>query len=458
VIRRRLLGLFLAASLTACGGGGDGVVPSACSVGAEKNFVRDVTYEWYLFPDLLPASVSTGQFDTAQQLLDFMTATARAQGKDRFFSYVTTKQEDNSFLQEGEFIGFGFRVRIEGNRVFFMEAFENSPASAAGISRGAELLAVDSGNGYISVANILPSDPNLTNAFGPATEGVVRGFRFTKDGILSQQSLTKRIVAIQPVPDDGVQVLALPSNPSVKVGYVNLRTYITTAGTPLRDAFGQFRAEGIQYFIVDLRYNGGGLISVAELLGDLFGQQRVGSDLYSRLSFRASKSVNDISHFFQSQPESVNPVRIAFITTGGTASASEMTVNSMKPWAEVAIVGTDTYGKPVGQSAFDLSDRCDTRLRLVTFRATNRNGEGDYYDGLAGTLPFACSAGDNLSRAMGDPLESSTAEALNWLGTGACSSVIAGVPVAQKPGIEAALRYPVPDRPSIAQVHLPGLY
>ena len=462
MIRYRLLGLFLAASLAACGGGGgggDGVVPSACSAGAEKNFVRDVTYEWYLFPDLLPASVSTSQFDTAQQLLDFMTAVARAQGKDRYFSYVTTKQADSSFLQEGEFIGFGFRVRIEGDRVFFMEVFENSPASAAGISRGAELLAVDSGSGYVAVSNILPSDPNLTNAFGPATEGVVRGFRFTKDGILSERSLTKRIVTIQPIPDDGVKVLTLPSNPSFKVGYVNLRTYITTAGSPLRNAFSQFRAEGIEYFVVDLRYNGGGLISVAELMGDLFGQQRTGSDLYSRLAFRASKASNDILHYFQPQPESVNPVSIAFITTGGTASASEMTVNSMKPWANVAIVGTDTYGKPVGQSAFDLSERCDTRLRLVTLRGTNRDGEGDYYDGLAQTLPGkACSATDNLSRAMGDPLESSTAEALFWLGTGACSAVMGGAPVAQKPGIEAEIRYPVPDRPSVAQVHLPGLF
>jgi C-terminal processing protease CtpA/Prc len=456
--------LVIAASLTACGGGsgsGGGVVPDACSVGAEKSFVRDATYEWYLFPELLPVQVNTSQFADAQELLDYMTATARAQGKDRSFSYVTTKEADSSFLQEGQFIGFGFRIRVDGDRVYFMEAFENSPASAAGITRGAELLAVDSGAGFVGVANLLPTDPNLSEAFGPATEGVVRGLRFAKPNQTpTEATLTKRVVTIQPIPGDGVQVLTLepPGNASIEVGYVNLRTYISTAETPLRNAFSQFRARGIDYFIVDLRYNGGGLVSVAELMGDLFGQARNVNDVYSNLRFRPSKAANDATHYFVPQAESVAPVRIAFITTDGTASASEMTVNAMKPWAEVAIVGADTYGKPVGQSAFDLSNQCDIRLRLITFRGTNANEEGDYYDGLASTLPFACAAPDDLSRAMSDPAEGSTFEALHWLGNGACSSVIAGVPTVQKTGIEVRSRYPVPDRPTPAQINLPGLY
>jgi C-terminal processing protease CtpA/Prc len=465
MIFQRIACLLVLASLTACGGGvgdsGGFVPPSACPVSEQKAFVRDATNEWYLFPELLPAQVDASQFATAQDLLDYMTAEARAQGKDRYFSYVTTKQADNTFLQEGQFIGFGFRVRIDGNRVYFMEAFENSPASEAGITRGAELLAVDSGSGYVAVANLLTTDPNLSNALGPATEGVVRGLRFESGGIMTDASLIKRVVTIQPIPSgtDGVTELTLPSNPAVQVGYINLRSYITTAETPLRDAFSQFRAQGIDYFIVDLRYNGGGLISIAELMGDLFGQARSPDDVYSYLRFRPSKSANDVTHYFQPQTQSVNPVRIAFITTGGTASASEMTVNAMKPWAEVSIVGANTYGKPVGQSAFDLSDACDIRLRLITFRGTNANGEGDYYDGLASTLPGnACSAPDDLSHAMSDPAEGSTAEALHWLGTGACSSLIAGLPTAQKLGERVESRYPIPEHPTPAQVNLPGLF
>lgn len=451
----------LAALLTACGGGGggdgDGVVPAECSVNDQKLFVRDATSEWYLFPELLPAQVNVGNFDTPQQVLDYMTAAARALGRDRYFSYVTTQDADSSFLQEGEFIGFGFRLRIDGSRAFFMEAFENSPASEAAMSRGAELLAIDSGSGFVSIANILPGDPGLSNALGPAEVGVVRGFRFSTAGVVTQANLTKRVLTIQPVPENGVTTLTLPTNPSVPVGYINLRTYITTAETPLRSAFDDFRRQNITHFILDLRYNGGGLISIADLMGDLLGGLRQTNEVYSNLRFRASKSANDVTHRFNPQSESVDAVRIAFITTGGSASASEMTVNSMKPWADVAIIGADTYGKPVGQSAFDLSDRCDIRLRLVTFRGTNSNEEGDYYDGLAGTVP-SCTAADDLNHPMGDPQETSTSRALGWLAGGAGCVPIAGVSAAQKPGIQVESRYPVPDHPTPAQVHLPGLY
>jgi len=453
----------VAALVAACGGSGSGgaVIPGSGSCGADsqKAFVRDVTNDWYLFPELLPAQVNTSSYPTAQDLLDAMTATARVQGKDRFFSYVTTRQADSSFLQEGEFIGFGFRIRVDGSRAYFLDAFESSPASEAGLSRGAELLAVNSGSGWVSTATVLATDPNLSNAFGPSDVGVQRGLRFSKGGVTTDANLTKRVVTITPIPTGGVATLNLPSNPSVEVGYINLRSYISTADAPLRSAFNGFRSQGIQNFIIDLRYNGGGLVSVAELLGDLFGRDRTSSDVYSNLRFSARHASNDTTHRFQAQAQSVAPVSIAFITTGASASASEMTINAMKPWANVAIVGADTYGKPVGQSAFDQTG-CDTRLRLVTFRGTNKNEEGDYYNGLAATLPFACSAIDDVSRAMNDPLEASVTGALYWFEHGACSQIMAPRSVgAQKlaPGV-AESRYPVPERASVAQVHLPGLF
>jgi hypothetical protein len=178
--------------------------------------------------------------------------------------------------------------------------------------------------------------------------------------------------------------------------------------------------------------------------------------VFSNLRFNANKSGNDTVRRFVEQPQSVAPVRIAFITTGGTASASELVVNSMKSWTEVAIVGSDTFGKPVGQSAFDLNG-CDLRLRLVAFRVTNADEQGDYYDGLAATLPFACAAGDDLTRAPWDPAESSTAAALGWLGTGACGELMSG-PASPLLKAQAVRRLPQSRQPTPAQAHLPGLF
>ena len=82
MVRFRLITcLVVAAGLSACGGGGGGsggFVQTGCTVTDQKTFVRDVTNAWYLFPDLLPAQVDISQFQTPQDLLDYMTATARA--------------------------------------------------------------------------------------------------------------------------------------------------------------------------------------------------------------------------------------------------------------------------------------------------------------------------------------------------------------------------------------------
>jgi hypothetical protein len=152
---------------------------------------------------------------------------------------------------------------------------------------------------------------------------------------------------------------------------------------------------------------------------------------------------------------SVRPVRVAFLTTDATASASELDVNALEPWVELAIVGGDTYGKPVGQLAFDL-EGCDDRLRLVSFKLENAEGESDYFDGLASRVRFACAATDTVDRPMGDPADGLTAAALAWLDTGACSSVITAQAL-QKAQRAAPERYGLPRHPSAAQRWLPGV-
>jgi carboxyl-terminal processing protease len=446
----------------ACGGGGGGGGSAAaqgrCTDAARKNWVFDVTRDWYLFTDLLPASVSTSDYATPEALLDALTATARAEGKDRGFSFLTTRQEDDSFFGEGQFVGFGFRTRIDdGTRLFLTEVFEGSPAAGGGLARGTEISAIDAGSGFRPVSEWLSEDPGLADAFGPAEQGVSRGLRLLENGGVREVTLTKAIVTIDPVADPG-GTRTLPLSGTAGVGYLNLRTFISTAEPELRDAFGAFRSAGLTDFVIDLRYNGGGLVSTTELLGDLLGADRTVNDVFSRTHFNPARAVaNDSTRRFQPSSSSVAPVRLAFLTTGGTASASELVINSMKPWVEVAIVGGNTFGKPVGQSAFDLSG-CDDRLRLIAFRTDNALDEGSYFDGLAGSVMFACSATDDLVHEPGDTKESMTAAALTWLETGACGAVIPTGTAAFKPSAPREVRFPRPLRPTSAQANMPGVY
>jgi len=90
----------------------------------------------------------------------------------------------------------------------------------------------------------------------------------------------------------------------------------------------------------------------------------------------------------------------------------------------MALVGTNTYGKPVGQIALDRPE-CDDRLRALALKLENADHQGEYYSGLATTVPVTCRATDDISHALGDPAEGMIAVALNFLAGRSCTAITA---------------------------------
>jgi len=168
-------------------------------------------------------------------------------------------------------------------------------------------------------------------------------------------------------------------------------------------------------------------LSVADRMLDLLGGLVAEDERSFWITHNDKQSDLDQGAVFAELPQSMAPIRIAFITTGGTASASELVINGLAPYIEVVLVGEDTLGKAVGQYAFDqnqLSEyaECDTRLRLVAFEIVNGEGDGGYYTGLVDSGRFTlCPAADDVTRDWGDPLEASVTTALGWLNQGVCS-------------------------------------
>jgi hypothetical protein len=243
-----------------------------------------------------------------------------------------------------------------------------------------------------------------------------------------------------------------------KVAYLNLRTFISSADGELRTAFANFRAQGITDFIIDFRYNGGGLVSTANLMNNLLGGARSATEVSSFTTFRTSKSAENNTARFAPQPQSVRPVKIAFIGRGGTASASELVMNSFVPYlgTNAALVGTNTYGKPVGQIAVDRAT-CDDRLRVIAFSLQNSANQGFYYDGMAGVMRATCQAADDLTVPLGDPAEGSVKGALDFIAGRTCtpiSTTTSRSRIAQAPERELL----APDAPSPAQREVPGLF
>lgn len=472
------LTLALAAMLSSCGGGGSsgggatgstgssggsssggssGGTSAQCSLSERQDWALAQLQEWYLFPTLLDANVNKASHSNLQSYIDALVAPARAESKDRFFTYITSIEEENAFFEQGATAGFGFRLDFnQAGQVRILEAFENTPAIGQNIGRGSIIEAIGtSSNNLQSSAAILAVDgaQGIINALGPNTAGTTRVLRVIDgNGVSREVTLSKTEYALDPVSDIfGIQTI---NDGGKLVGYINLRTFIDTAGPDLIAAFGQFRQQGITELIIDQRYNGGGLISIAELMGDLMGESRQGQ-IFDYVSFRASKASENSSYAFNPGPQSIMPLKIAFIGTSGTASASEMVINGMQPYlaaSNMALIGSNTFGKPVGQIALDQS-ACDDRFRVIALKIENADHQGEYFNGLAATVPNSCIATDDLSAPMGDPNEAMTAKALDFLAGRSCSP-IAAAKQTRTDGRQFLTR----ENPNTAERNVPGLF
>jgi carboxyl-terminal processing protease len=242
----------------------------------------------------------------------------------------------------------------------------------------------------------------------------VDGSEFTVD-------ITQDIVTIDPVPQ--ARIITDPGGVRPPVGYMELASFISTANAEMDSVFANFRAQGINDIIIDLRYNGGGLITTADLLGDFLGGDVAENLIYSKTVFNELQAPdNDSTEFFDRQVNSVSLVRLVVIASRRTASASELVINGMDPHVEVIIVGDDTFGKPVGQVGIEF---CEKILRPTAFQTLNANDFGDYFFGL----PVDCAAADDLDVPVGADNDPNIEAALSYLDTGACPS--ASVPPAQ---------------------------
>lgn len=479
-VARTLGHAFLSLTMLLAGcGGGDGGSGSAgtigtptptssgnttCTLRARQDWAGAQLREWYLFPETLPASLDPAPYASLDGYIDALTATARAQGKDRYFTYVTSIATEQAYNSTGRTGGFGIRIKTDAValRAYISEAFEGAPALAAGIDRGAEILAIGQSSGSLrSVSDIMATSgaSGVSDALGPNVAGTTRVLRVRDgSGTTRDVTLAKAEYDLQPVSSRyGWRVI---DDGGRKVGYVNLRTFIYAADTGLRQAFASFRAQGVTDVIVDLRYNGGGLLSVAETLGNLLGGNRRPSDLMYQLAYRPEKAATEnVSRYFTAQADSVSPRRVAFIGFEGTASASELVMNALVPFlhADVALIGGNSYGKPVGQIAVDLA-ACDDRLRIIAFAVKNAAGRGDYYQGLAPFMEATCQASDDVTHPLGDPQEQSVKTALDYLAGRSCTPIGSTSGAVRAQSVAGDLRLLVPDRPTTEQRDSPGLF
>ena len=381
--------------------------PSNCSTTSQNLWVRDALNEVYYWYQFMPAGVSPTRFSSPEAYLEAV----RYRPIDNSFSFIAPAESQDAFYGESQYVGYGFSNQTTENEVRVLQVYPDSPASEAGLSRGDRIVTINGRS-----VNSMVIDGTIGTAFGAAEIGVATSIEWdTLAGARRSARVVKRVVTIPPV-----SLTSIVDVDGRKVGYLFFRNFVTPSTAALNEAFDALKAAGATELVLDLRYNGGGLVDVAVHLASLIGGARTNGQVMLNYvhNDKLAAQYNKTTRFTNPQ-QTLNLQRLVVITTRSSASASELVINALRPYMPVTVVGDATYGKPVGQYGLRF---CDKILYPVAFSIKNANLEGDFFDGL----PVDCAAADDYTHQLGDSAEASFAEALTFIRTGACSPQAAG--------------------------------
>jgi C-terminal processing protease CtpA/Prc len=402
------------------------------SLSDEKTFLRGWIDQYYLWYKEVP-NVNPLNYGTAIDYFDALKTpllTASGQAKDKYhFTYTTA--EWNALSSEGVELGYGISwSRNTGAnlpRTWLASIVEpGSPAASAGLQRGDRLLTVD-GVDFVNGAD--STTVNRLNAgLFPAAANEMHRLTLDRNGAIIDVTLTA--VAVTAAPVKNTKTIDTPTG---KVGYLTFDSHNEVSERALIDSITQLKTAGVTDLVLDVRYNGGGLLFIAsELAYMIAGPAQTSGKTFEKPiyndRFAAQTPYEFRSTAYGFQPTvpagtalpTLNLKRVTLLTTADTCSASESIINSLRGVdVEVNLIGGQTCGKPY---AFTPVDNCGTTYFAIEFQGVNNKGFGDYADGFAPT----CNVADDLQHAVGDTNEGLLAAALRYRATGVCPTASAG--------------------------------
>lgn len=431
-LRGRFALLMLPVVLAACGGGGDSgaeTPPAAaeCSVAGQKAWLSSYMDDWYFWYRISPRP-DAAAFPDVASYFNALLYTGGSTGfpRDRWSGSQTT-ESFNRLFGDGESLGYGVSVAgleldRDPQRPLFVRHVEPlSPAASQGVARGDEVIAL---NGR-SAAELIAADD--FSVLSPQQAGTTLTLQLRRQGVDRMVTLGAAVFGLSPVTGTTI-VTTAGGRP---LGYVAVKDMISQALTPLDAAFTRFRAQGVQDLVLDLRYNGGGLVSTGGTLASYVAGLRGRGQNYASLLYNDKRTSNNTSFRFSEPAAALDLPRVFVLMGRRTCSASEQVINGLRGvGVEVVAIGEASCGKPVG---FLPASSCGRTYSVVNFESVNQRNEGRYFDGFAPT----CSVAEDFRAPQGSSADPLMAAAQALITTGFCPAVAA----AAAPGEARALGF-----------------
>jgi hypothetical protein len=417
---------------------------SDCDADQQRSFLRSWTDNLYLWYREVPAVDPSQYPDPIKYFAQLRTPLTTPSGKDKDnFHFVIATDAWRALSQSGVTAGYGVTWAVLAPKVprNVVAAYNEpgSPAVTNNVNRGVKVLVVDG----VDLVNA-PDVDKLNAGLFPAKAGEPHTFTVQDPGGATR-SVTMTSQNITGTPVQSVTALDTPTG---KVGYMLFNDHVAPAEQELIDAVNQLTSSGVVDLVLDIRYNGGGYLSIAsELAYMIAGPARTTNKTFERITFNDKHPSTDP---VTGQPLTPTPFlsttqglstasgrplpflnlpRLFVITGSGTCSASESVINSLAGVdVQIVQIGAVTCGKPYG---FYPQDLCGTTYFSIEFQGVNEKGFGDYADGFTpGATTTAgfpgCRVDDDFTHALGDPQEGRLAAALAYRSSPGCAGPIRG--------------------------------
>ena len=363
---------------------------------------------WSLYKEDVP-DLANDRFENDAERNSFLS---QFSSPEEAFEALTSQQDRFSILRDDYIVlenALSGVRRCSGMRFSILEdpnnagnlfgvvryVINNSPAQDAGVERGMYFTAVDGAS--------LTTSSDLSAIFGQDSFTIdladYDGTDFTPNG--TSIPLTQVELTINPV-----HIARTIDMDGEKIGYLHYTSFTRDFDPELNAAFSQFQAEGVTDLVLDLRYNGGGSIETANDLSSMITGQFNG-EIFITQKYNADRNPNnETNRRFNTQisnDATINSLglnRVFILTSGSTASASELILSGLDPYIEIIQIGTNTTGKFEG--SFLLYDapapnfarsQANPNHRYVmlplVLRSVNANGLTDYFDGFTPDIEIA---------------------------------------------------------------------
>ncbi|MCR9065524.1 MAG: S41 family peptidase [Cytophagales bacterium] len=370
------------------------ITPSTTGTTTPKSSVNSWIYsvmnEAYFWAANLPTKSS---LDTTISSFDFFEKLIYERKTVDRFSTLTDNFADlqNSFNGVQKVYGIRYTIAEtvagSGNLgLFLSDVLIGSPAEQAGLKRGDVIIAID--------GNKITAD-NFSSLFQSSeTHNFQLGtFQNSNWATTKTLSITRAVVNENPVAFSSVLTLPVSGK---KMGYLLYNQFIPGTDVnaniydnQIRTVFTEFKAAGVEELVLDLRFNGGGYISSAEVLASLITSKATTSNVFYKEKWNANYEryysnkygANYFNHNFLSEPANIGSklTRVFVLTSHSTASASELIINGLKPYINVITIGESTYGKNLfGTLVEDTKTPSSYGIYVMLGETTNALGASDY--------------------------------------------------------------------------------